>query len=146
MRARQAQRMNDLKGRIKANTTSQEGDSPAEDVAGLIDAYLATSREHMGLMVQIANTNAKTVVDETGASLLDLLQQREWMIRERNLYGSTADGANPGQSLFRFARNEIKQVSNVDVPDLRRKEEELTERIRVLDAEIQKLNWATELV
>lgn len=144
VRARLAQRLNDLKGRIKANAVAQEGDEPAENAAELMAAYLASSKELAALMVKITKTNASTVVLDK--NLTDLLQDREELIRERNLYGSTADTATPNSDRYRYMRNEVKFVSFVDVADLRKKEEECNERVHILDAIIQKINWQTELV
>lgn len=153
MRAKNTQKLNDLKGRIKNCATSQEGTTPPEDVNALIKDYLAISEAHEKLLVGIAETNAATSIKvgegTTGvgeASLLDLLQYRERLIRERNLYSMVAAAGTPSQDAFRYMRTELKFVSNVDVPDLRAKEDDVNEQIRVLDAQIQATNWATELL
>lgn len=143
LRARQAQRMNDLKGRIKASAVVQEGDDPPEDANNLIAAYIETSLEHKNLMIRITATNASKMVEE-GQTLAQLLQEREALIRERNLYSVVADSASPGER-FRYMRSEIKMVPKVDIAELRGLEEQLIEDIRQLDVKIQTINWTTEL-
>lgn len=153
LRARQAQSLNDLKGRIKNCATSQEGTTPPEDVNALIQEYLNVSADHEALLVRIAETNAKSTV-KVGegttavgeAVLLDLLQRREALIRARNLYGLAAAAGSLSESSMRYMRTELKFVSNVDVADLRVKENDTNETIRVLDAQIQATNWQTELI
>lgn len=144
LRARQAQKLNDLKGRIKENSVVQEGSEPAEDAEDLIATYLVTSTEHRVLVAQIIRTNATTVAD--GVTLLDMLQEREELVRERNLYDMAANAATASGDRYRFMRSEIRYVSQVNVADLRRKEEAVGEQVRVLDARIQKINWETELL
>lgn len=144
LRARQAMKLNDLKGRIKNCATSQEGTTPPEDVNELIGEYLEVSGEHQALLVKIARTNTTTVVG--GVTLLELMQHREALIRSRNLYSMAADAGSQGESGYRFTRTELKYVANVDVPALRKSEDEGNEAIRVLDAQIQATNWSTELL
>lgn len=144
LRAKQAQKLNDLRGRIKANAITQEGEVPAENADVLIAEYTVLSTIHSALLVQIASTNAATSVD--GKTLVQMLQQREDLIRERNIYGSTADAATPNSGGYRYMRSELRYVAQVDVADLRRKEEETGEEVRALDAQIQHANWQTELI
>lgn len=147
-RARQAQKLNDLQQRIVAAVLVQEGDDPQEDANALIAEYVGVSNEHAALVSQIALTNAGTNV--TGASdgrtILTLLHEREALIRERNIYRAAATAANPNKNtLLRYSRSEVKFVSTVDVQALRGKEAELEQKINTIDAQLQKLNWSTEL-
>lgn len=146
LRARQAQQMNSLKGRIINSASYQEGSDPAEDPKVLIDEYLGISGEHKVLVSQIAHTNANTPVDDDGKSLLNLLQEREELIRERNLIQVSADAGASSHGGMRYMRTEIKYVTSLDVPALRTRVDEVSETIRVLDAKIQEINWSVDLL
>lgn len=144
LRARQAQKLNDLRGRIKQNALVQEGTDPAEDAVALMEDYLTTSGEHRHMLTRIALTNVATEID--GVKLIALLQEREEMIRARNMFNLAANSATSGGDMYRYTRTELKTIPCVNVAELRVKEEDLTEQIRVLDAQIQQVNWATDLI
>lgn len=147
-RARQAQKLNDLQERIRSAVLVQEGDDAQEDANALIAEYVQVSNDHAVLVSRIALTNAETNTTSVsdGRTILGLLHQREALIRERNIYRAAATAANPTKStLLRYSRSEVKFVATVDVQALRAKEAELEQKINTLDAQIQKLNWDTEL-
>jgi hypothetical protein len=144
LRARQAQKLNDLSSRIKGCAVSQEGSPPPEDPNKLIDEYLDLSREHSVLIANITATNASTIVD--GVPLINTLQAREALIRARNIHGMAARAGSPGTDNFRWMRTELKYVSAVSVADLRAAEEELAQKVTALDARIQQANWENDLI
>lgn len=144
LRARQAQKLNDLRGRVKQNAVAQEGTEPAESVVTLISEYLEVSEEHRHLLVRIQITNVSTDVD--GASLLALLQSREALIRERNLASLAAAAGTLSDSNYRYMRSELKYIPQLNVASFREREDDLNEQIRILDAQIQSVNWATDLI
>lgn len=145
VRARQAQRMNDILGRIKASAQVQEGDTAPEDVNMLIEAYLAVSEDHSLLVAKIARTNNSLMVG-AARSLLDLIQEREEMIRRRNMYGMIAKAASPGDYAYRYSRTEIKTQPTVDIATMRQYEDNANRRVGELDIQIQQINWNTDLV
>ena len=49
------------------------------------------------------------------------------------------------QSQDRYGRNEIKFVTTIDVPALRKQIDQYAQQFRLLDMEIQALNFSTEL-
>lgn len=142
LRARQAQAMNDLSGRIRSSAVAQEGDNPPEDVRKLIDEYLALSSEHAVLVRRIVQTNLHTMTDDGTTRLIELLQDREILIRSRNLYGQVARAAAPA---VRYGRLEVKFVPQISVEEVRGKERELSRLVNERDMQIQKLNWSTTL-
>lgn len=148
VRARQASKLNDLQGRIKASVLVQEDTQPPENAESLLAEYLELSEDHERLVTAIQETNADTVMPYDGeiCSLLDLLQQREGMIRERNIYGIAARAATPSMDVFRYSRSEIKQVAVINVGEYREKEDQVTRLITALDARIQQANWETDLI
>lgn len=147
VRARQAQKLHNLLGRIKANAISQEDAQPSEEPNALIDEYLAISGTHENLVALIQESNANTMVSFNGEllSLTALLQHREAMTRERNVLGIAAAAGSLSRDAFRFTHSELKYVSRVNVPELRIREDAMTEMIRKIDARIQSVNWDTEI-
>lgn len=142
LRAKQAQKLNDLSGRIRANVMVQEGAAPAEPVETLLDEFLALSKQHSRLLYRIAVTNTTTVVG--GVSIASMLQTRQEWIRERQIYAMAATAATP--RLDRYSRSELKYEAQIDVVAYHGFEDEANEQVRVLDAQIQELNWNTDLL
>lgn len=138
LRAFQAQQLNDLRQRINVNTTGQEGSTPAEEPAALIEAYEKLSEEHAVLVRRITLTNA----DE---GILGSLQKREHLRRLRNTIEGATRSANQVGAIGRYMRSELKSVSFVNVAEMQERLTALVEEIRVLDAQIQQRNWETEL-
>lgn len=143
LRATQAQHLNNLKQRLGNAVLVQEGDPPVEKVDDLMNEYLALSRDHAVLIGRIAATNAGTTTVD-GGTLLDLLHERERLTRARNLYAYAAARGNA--SNMRFGRNEIKFLPQVDASEMHKQEESNAEQVRALDARIQAINWATDLL
>lgn len=145
LRARQAQKLNDLQGRIKSSAMVQEGDTPAEDCQVLMTEYVEVSQAHATLNEQIARTNNTTVVDGASQTLAALIQTREALIRHRNLIRLACAAASPGAQQYRYMRSEVKLVPQIDVASLRDEEKKLEEMVNQLDTRIQRVNWATDL-
>lgn len=135
--------MNDLKGRIKTNVLVQEGTTPSEDPHALIADYEDASIRFRVLVQRIAETNASTMV--AGRSLLSILQEREQLIRMRNLFGMAADSATPGVDRYRYMRTELAYTTTVDVAEFRRAEDDLNRQVGALDELIQQANWETDI-
>lgn len=138
LRASQATRLAELRQRLTANATSQEGQSPAEDPEKLLEDYEFLSAEHRNLVTRIAHTNVST-------NMIQKLQDREDYRRRKNTLEILAVTAERGRAMPRYGRSEIVTVSNVDTAAIRARIDKLTEDIRVLDAQIQAANWETEL-
>lgn len=144
LRRRQAEKLNDLRGRIKANALVQEGDTPSEDVAALLDEYEKLSDEHRRLVLRINRTNLETVVDQR--KLAYLISDREHLNRIRNMLALTAQAASASRGDYRYLRSEIKFTPTVDVSALRQRIDATQQSINALDMRIQEINWATDLV
>jgi len=144
LRAKQAQKLNDLQGRIKAAAMLQEGDTPQEDCEALLASYLVISEEHGALNTRIARANNTTAVG-LDKSLAALIQEREVLTRKRNILRLACSAASPASERFRYMRGEVKFVPQVDVTKLRKQEEMVEGLIFDLNARIQAINWETEL-
>ena len=145
LRARQAQKLNDLRGRIRTNAMTQEGDAPAEDPNELLREFALLSEEHSQLLRRIALTNQQTTLADDRV-LADLLQEREHLRRTRNMTEAAATAATPSRSDYRYGRTEIKYVPQLRVAALRTAIEDLDTQVRKLDATIQEANWQADLL
>lgn len=144
LRARQAQQLDDLRGRIRANALVQEGEEPSENPDQLLQEFADLSREHSALLERIAQTNANS--DVGGRTLLSLLHERESLRRERNITEAAAVSGTPNaRDSYRYMRSEIRTVSKVNVAALRRRAQEIDEVIRKIDVIIQDANWKIDL-
>jgi hypothetical protein len=62
---------------------------------------------------------------------------------QRDLYAEAAQAASVRQD--RYSRSEVKFVTALDVPELRRRADGLSKEYRELDARIQAKNWEIDL-
>lgn len=144
-RRRQAERLNDLNGRITQNVMVQEGDSAQEDPSDLLQEFIELSLKHADLVRRIMFTNLSTGIGD-GRTIHHLLTEREHLQRVRAVVHRTANEAAPKRDRFFGGRNEIKFVPTIVVADLRTMEENLSQEINDLDLRIQEINWKTELL
>lgn len=141
-RADAQRRLAQLKQRVVLSARHQEGEQPPEDPRELVVEAdrIATSIED--LIRRINRTNARTEF-EGGTSLTDALARRDVLSALRDFYAEAAQAASVRQD--RYSRSEVKFVSMLDVPALRRRADELAKEYRELDARIQAKNWEIDL-
>ena len=134
-------RVADLRSRLSANATVQEGEQPAEDPGELLaelDRCVAALEERIA---QINLANCRTVVE--GRTLTELRAQRDCGTAQSSVYRDLLDNAS--QTARRARGTEIKVLSTVDVRQLQKQVDAMSRRLRVLDNTIQQTNWTTDL-
>ncbi|GAA1472291.1 DIP1984 family protein [Corynebacterium felinum] len=131
-----------LADRLEDLAQVQEGDTPPEDPAQIIQEYSATNKRLEQLVARINHVNATTLFDES-RTLTQALALRERLKREFDMYNRVAQRASKNQ--VRWTRSEIKLVSTVNVADLRAHANQVAQQIRDVDMKIQELNWSIEL-
>ena len=137
-------RLQELRGRIVDNARHQEGDEPAEDPNALLEEADRVAVE-LGRLVRAINaTNAATSVDGNG-TITDAIAQRDALAARRRILADAAGAAAGGHGM-RMMRSELRLVSALDVPVLRRRMDELARERRQLDLRIQAADWVTELL
>lgn len=141
LRAQQAGQLNDLRGRVSTNAVTQEGANAQEEPKQLLDEYEALSTAHTELVERINRTNVET-------GLINDLQRREHLRRLRNTWDMAADAVRSGVGggSLRYMRSELRMVPQMQVSELQKRVDELTEEIRVLDVQVQGKNWQIDLV
>jgi hypothetical protein len=135
-------RIAQLQSRIVNNVKVQEGDEPLEnpdDLMGELDANLKQLEE---LIWRINATNMQCR-NAKGESLTQLMARRDVLTMRVNTLRNVFNTASESQS--RYSQSEIKMVTVVDVKKLGKKVDDLSAKLRVLDMEIQALNFSSEL-
>jgi hypothetical protein len=150
LRADLVKRIKETRHRAHAAASWQEGDEPAEDamelylnVNGLID-QLGT------LTAKVNHKNAETfiVVPNWGRlSITEALARRDMTSMLRESASGLADAA-AGDRLYggmRRTRSELREVTTLDIAQLRSNADTAAKAHRILDTAIQQANWNTDL-
>ncbi|MEL6400036.1 MAG: DIP1984 family protein [Cyanobacteria bacterium J06626_4] len=142
LRADAQKRVAQLRQRLMRSARVQEGEQPPEDPQVLLAELEATTDELTRLIQQINRTNSVTPFQ--AGVLSDVLATRDTLRLKRTAYDSLIGAAAISQE--RYMRSELRLVSTVNVAELQRQIDQLSREYRELDAQIQALNWATDLV
>jgi hypothetical protein len=141
-RADAQRRLAQLKQRVMLSARFQEGEEPPEDPRELLAEADRIAGQLQDLIERINRTNATTPF-EGGGSLTDALARRDVLSIQRDLYAEAAQAASVRQD--GYSRSEVKFVTALDVPELRRRADGLSKDYRELDARIQAKNWEIDL-
>ncbi|MDO9396428.1 MAG: DIP1984 family protein [Herbiconiux sp.] len=142
-RAELQKRIAALQARILANASYQEGESPAEDAAELLEECLVVLEQLEGLVTAINLTNS-TAVTADGRTVTALLAARETLRARHSILVRAADAA-AGSWGHRQMRSELRQMSALPVKELRARADQVALELRELDVTIQRTNWEVEL-
>lgn len=134
-------RIEQLKVRLLNNMKVQEGDKPAEQPADLMAEFDTCLVQLEEMIYRINATNMKTVKD--GRTLTEMMAERDVLGKRLQVLREVFDRAS--QSQDRYGRNEIRYVTTIDVPALRKQIDTYSQQLRKLDMEIQTLNFSTDL-
>ena len=130
-----------LRSRLAANATVQEGEKPGEDPAELLAELNGCISRLEELMARINLTNSQTVVD--GKTLTEWIARRDALQIKAEAYRELRDNAS---GLARRAqRTEIKILSTVEVREIQKQADAISQELRKIDNRIQETNWQTEL-
>ncbi len=143
LRADQQTRLEQLKQRLLNNIKVQEGDTPAEDPAALLQEIERVAATLTRLIQQINHTNSVTRLDDE-MTLTDALAVRDMLSKRQHIYRQVAEAATITQ--HRFSRSEIRFTTVVDVADIQQQADDLARAYRELDARVQQANWTVELI
>lgn len=136
-------RIAQLQGRIANNVKVQEGDEPLESPDGLMKELDVCFKQLEDIIFRINATNMQTK-NKKGVTLTQLMAQRDVLTMRVNTLRSVFNSASESQN--RYSQSEIKMVTVVDVKKLGKQVDDLSAKLRVLDMEIQALNFATDLI
>ena len=141
-RADLQKRIAQINERMKANVRVQEGDEPAENVTALLVEYEEMTLAFVRLVNRINRTNVATSLGHI--TLAEAITARDAIKARANTYQTLYQAATLGRE--RYSRSEIKFVRCVDAKMLQNKADKLSKEHREFDAQIQAVNWTTDLL
>lgn len=143
LRADRQQRVAQLRERLSVCAKVQEGEEPPENPQELLAEMHRTIDDLTGLIQRINRTNIQTALDE-GRTLTDALAERDMLALRRSVLASVINATKV--QVNRYSRSEVRYVRTVDVGALQKQMDDLARQHRELDAQIQAMNWATDLI
>ena len=136
-------RMAQLGSRLMNNAKVQEGEQPAEEPKELLAELesLSSQLEELICRINLTNTAARS---ETGESLTALLARRDCCRGQLGIWRNFLDCASA--TVSRRTVGEIRIRSSVSVKDFQKQVDQAARELRLLEEQIQELNWTTELL
>ena len=141
-RADLQRRLTQLQTRLNNNAKVQEGEKPAEDPADLLRELEGVVTRLEELITRINLTNSQTFAD--GVSMTALLAKRDCLSKKLAVLRGFLDNASA--RVDRYSQKEIRILSTVDVAKLQKQVDDLSKELRLIDEQIQGLNWTTDLL
>ena len=108
----------------------------------LAEGLILRADQLQTLVARINLTNAAT--KREGKTLTELLANREILSLQVSILRSTLEAAS--RKVQRGTHSEVKILSTLDVPALRKELDHMSQDLRKLDTTIQEANWLTELI
>ena len=138
-----------LQARISANAKVQEGDTPDEPPAGLVEEARQVIADIKRLTMQINFTNLHTTLPggTDSVNLMEAIAERDRLCQERKMLEVLGNSARiePNRG-YAVTRNEIKWRATVDVAEIQKEIDSVSQSYRMLDTRIQEANWLTDLI
>jgi hypothetical protein len=142
LRADCQKKISQLRQRLSRSVKVQEGEQPPENPQSLLNELEGAITELTSLIQRINRTNSNTALSD--GTLSDALARRDTLCIKR----SAIDGVIQNAAIVtnRYSQSEVKFVSTVDIADLQSQLDGTSQEYRLLDAQIQALNWQVELL
>ncbi|MDR2128457.1 MAG: DIP1984 family protein [Burkholderiaceae bacterium] len=131
-----------LRERIARNVRVQEGETPDENAHELIGQAFLLLKEQQAVAQQIDRANARGKLAD-GRPLADALAERDTLIQQHAVL--IAAIAATQKEADRYSMREIKWVAQIKVSAVQKQADDISARLRDLNARIQEANWQTEL-
>ncbi len=146
LRADLQNRLASLGERLNQNAKVQEGDSPAEDPKVLLAALAEDTETLCTLCTRINLTNCRvtTLWEGKERTLTELIAHRDGLTRRISVMRSFLSEA--AAKTDRYSQKEIRILSTVPVAELQRTVDGLSRDLRLLDTELQRMNWTCDLI
>ncbi len=141
-RADLQRRISELSVRLNNNAKVQEGETPAEDPAALLDELDGCLTRLEELIARINKTNNLTA--DGGLTITDLIARRDCLRERVRILREFLNAAS--ERVSRYSKAEIRILSTVPVARLQKQVDAYSRELRETDERIQGLNWTTELL
>ncbi len=142
LRADLQKRIAQTSERLKLNAKVQEGDSPAENPEELMEELTRDIERLQELITKINLTNSQTKSE--GITLTEMIAKKDTLSLRTSILRGFLEEAS--QKIERYSTKEIRIFSTVNVRDLQKKVDDLSQELRLLDVKIQSLNWTVDLI
>lgn len=119
----------------------QEGSSPTDDAAALLDEHARVSAQLEQLVVRINLTNTATRIGDR--SMTAALAHREMLRARHQALLRVATAATPAGD--RMRAQELRLLPTIEPRELHEQAEAVAKELRELDLAIQEVNWTTQL-
>ncbi|MBX2864216.1 MAG: DIP1984 family protein [Leptolyngbyaceae cyanobacterium MAG.088] len=135
-------RIAQLRQRLTRSAKVQEGEQPPENPQELLAEVDTAITELTRLVQRINQTNASTAFAD--GTLSDALAQRDTLFTKRSVLENLIQAASITHD--RYSRSEVRFVSTVNIGSLQRQLDGISRDYRLLDSQIQSLNWQVDLI
>jgi hypothetical protein len=143
IKAEYEKRLESLRTRLAVSARIQEGNFPPEDPETLLADVQTCLEALASLSKRISITCSQTLL-ESRKTLADALIDQEILLKKESIYQSTIEAAiiptDPPET------SNILWRSTVNIAGLHRRIEDILKEYRLLETQIQKASWSTELV
>lgn len=136
------QKIETLRARLAENALVQEGDQPSEQPEVLM-AELNEAVNQLELLIRGINATNNVAQLADGTAVSDAIVIRDMLKLRREALEQVAEAASTRQA--RYMRTEVRYVATFSTGELRKQIDGLSKEWRELDAQIQAVNWMTEL-
>lgn len=136
-------KMEELKKRLYQNAKIQEGSEPIENPDTIIKDLEIEITKYEELIIRINQTNLVTKLGDD-VSLMEAIVRKDMLNYKHMIHLNLADKATPQNE--RYSQREIRDIPNVDIPQVRKKADEVAKEYRLLDMKIQECNWTVDLL
>ena len=136
------QKIESLQSRLAESVMVQEGDKPVEDPQVLM-AELNDATDALETLIKQINATNNVATLPDGVSVSEAIVSRDLLRLRRETLEQVAQSTSIRQN--RYMRTEVRFVPTIDSAELRKRIDELSKSWRELDAQIQAVNWTTEL-
>ena len=133
----------DLRRRLQRVAKVQEGDEPVEKPLTLLRTIESKLGKLEQQITRINRTNIAARLSD-GRTLMEAIAARDMLRLQRTVLEDLVKADTPEHD--RYSRKEIRYVPTVKVAEIQKRADQVAKRYRELDAELQALNWETELL
>ncbi|MDR1070038.1 MAG: DIP1984 family protein [Gracilibacteraceae bacterium] len=142
LRSEYQKKIENLQSRILANIKVQDGEKPLENPRELIGEAFDLS-ERLCALIRKINVRNNTAVLPAGQTVFEAITERDMLMKKRNLLAAVA--AKAMEQDYRLTHAEVKMNVTVSVEEVQKQVDAFSQKFRELDAQIQGINWTTEL-
>lgn len=142
LRADLQKKVASLQTRIGQYAAVQEGDKPHEDPNKLMKEAAGVLDDLENLVFKINEANLQQKLKD-GRTLTEALAHRDALIARHSVIHAAIAGSSKQPD--RYGMKEIKWVAVMNVASLQKQSDDLSKKIRELNAAVQETNWRVEI-